>query len=987
MHVADCSAESLSVTFNALLAKLNTYFEFKIPPLFDLSSGRMEYDFPGFYILALRFVDFTIIMLVIMALYLTDKIINMKYLIFILLLFLTGCTQRNDESPSKKLLIGFSQCTMIDEWRQEMVEEMKREITFYRDYDIELVVKDAGDDTENQIADIEDLVSNGIDLLIVSPNEEEPLTSTVEKVFDKGIPVIIIDRKINSTKYSSFIGADNFNIGKEAGYFASQLLNGKGKILEITGLIGSTPARERSLGFHQIIDKIPDIQTVKTIEGSWLENKTLRLTDSLFREFKEFDLIFAHNDFMAYAAAQSARKQNMKPYVIGVDGMNTASGGISKVIEGYLDGTILYPSGGDKAIQLAIDILSGKSFDRNIDLSTYRIDRTNARTLWLQGRQIEDQQGKIDKQTTQVNELSELLQKRRIILLMTYTTIVLLILTVLIILLSWRHKSKMNKILDNKNKTISQQNEIITKQRDDSLDLLIVAEEARENKLRLFTDLSHEFRTVVSLIINPIHDILNSTHDDILKSKVLVLQRSAERLARLTDSILKFRSIENNKYQLNFFSANIAQYVSNIVDTFREHASQKQITLTSHIEDEVYAEFDLGVIEKVMYNLLSNAIKFNRDGGTVTVSLQANSSNIQIKVQDSGYGIPSNELPFLFSRFHKINNPNHTPNKDSIGIGLALSKELIQLHGGKVAVNSIMNEGTSFEISIPRFHHLPESKVIPHEVNKVDLNIDREIDKSKTILVVEDNLDLQIVISDIVGKHYSVISANNGKEGLSMAIKKSPDLVLSDILMPVMDGMKMCIQIKENPLTCHIPVILLTAIDSEENILKGIEIGADAYITKPFNEYLLLSNIKNLIESREKIKKFFCPSPILRNIIQTKDDAENEFINNCIAHIYENIKKEDYTLSSLAEAMNMSRSSLYRKLRDLTKLKPVDFIKKAKLSYAAKLILTNDALNINEIAWQSGFSDARYFSKCFYQEYDVYPSHFSRENTTDNKSA
>lgn len=905
---------------------------------------------------------------------------DIKYII-ILIILLTGCFRELDHRTGKKFVIGFSQCTMIDEWRQAMVEEMKREISFYHDLNIELIVKDAEDNNDKQIADINELVSKGIDILIVSPNEAEPLTPTVEKVFSRGIPVIVIDRKINSSKYTAFIGADNLSIGKEAGYFAEELLKGKGKVLEITGLRGSTPAVERSAGFHEIIDKIPGICTVKVIEGSWLEKKTLQMTDSLFRIFSDFSLIFAHNDFMANAASKSARKYNLKPYIIGVDGMNTPTGGVNMVINGFIDGTIYYPSGGDKAIQIAIQILKGEPFEKNVDLSTYRIDNTNARTLWLQGQLLKDQQEKISRQSDQLDLLSSALQKRRTMLLLTYTVIVLLVMIVGLILRSWKHKSKMNKILDNKNKTIIKQNEIITKQRDDSLDLLIVAEEARENKLRLFTDLSHELRTVVTLIINPVQDILNLVHDESVRKKILVLQRSAERLARLTDGIMKFRSIENNKYHLTFYSGNIAQFITNIVETFQEQAGKKDIKLITEIESETYAEFDLGVIEKVMYNLLSNAIKFSYKSGTVAVSLRSENSKITIAVKDNGIGIPKREIPFLFSQFYKVKNHNHHPDNDNTGIGLALSKELIQLHGGKITVESIEKQGSTFTITIPQFHNNPDNNIKNRNNHAIDFSfvLSEQNEKKKTVLVVEDNSDLLIVITDILAKFYNVISANNGKEGLDIAVRKLPDLILSDILMPVMDGMKMCIEIKENPLTCHIPVILLTAIDSEENMIKGFDIGADAYITKPFNEYLLLSNIRNLIESREKIQQFFCPSPYFRQLLQTKDTAEGDFIRNCLGHIYKNLENENYTLEDLAGHMNMSRSSLYRKIIEVTKLRPVDFIKKAKLFYAAKILLSNSSLNINEISWKSGFSDAKYFSKCFYQEFGVNPSQFSKD--------
>ena len=903
----------------------------------------------------------------------------MKPYLLIIFLVLSGCISDLGKKSEKKMIIGFSQCTMVDEWRKAMVEEMKREIVFSRDYKIEFVLKDANDDNNRQISDINELVRYGIDLLIVSPNEAAQLTPVVEEVFNKGIPVIVIDRKINSPNYSAFIGADNLEIGKEAGYFAIEILRSKGKILEITGLKGSTPAIERAKGFHEIVDEYPKMFTSKVIEGAWLEEKTLKITDSLFRSFKDFNLIFAHNDFMAKAASKSARKYNIKPYIIGVDGMNTASGGVNMVINGFIDGTILYPTGGDKAIQVAVQILTGMPFEKNIVLNTYRIDNTNARTIWLQGLQLQDQQNKIDKQSNQLDNMLKLLNKRKILLILTYAIIILLMIIVVMIFISWKNKNRMNKVLDEKNKTISQQYKIITKQQNDSLNLLIVAEEAKETKLRLFTDLSHEFRTVVTLITNPIQDILRLTHDESVKTKLMVLQRSADRLTRLTDGILKFRNIDENKYHLTFFSANISQFVENTIKTFQEQANNKEIKLSSEIMQEIYAEFDLSVIEKVMYNLMSNAIKFTNKFGMISVSLRAESSKIQIKIMDTGIGIAKSELPYLFDRFYRVSNCLHSSDNNSIGIGLALCKELIQLHGGQIAVESIEYKGTTFYITIPQFHGLTSAEIERKSIdlNSISYESSNPLENGKTVLIVEDNPEVSNVISNVVSRYYKVITARDGMQGLNLAIKETPDLILSDILMPVMDGMQMCMEIKKHVATCHIPVILLTAIDSQEYEIKGFDIGADAYVTKPFNEYLLLSNIKNLIETRKKLKEYFCPSPLLRELLQTKNKSDRDFLIECLNSIYENIQDENYTLTSLAEKMNMSRSSLYRKIRAVTKLKPVNFIKKAKLNYAAKILLTNKNYTINEISWRSGFSDSKYFSKCFIQEFGAYPSDYA----------
>jgi len=902
----------------------------------------------------------------------------MKKYCLIYLLFLIGCSYNQDKRFEKKIVIGFSQCTMVDEWRKTIVEEMQREISFYRNYNITFIVKDAHDDNNQQIKDIKDLILHGIDLLIVSPNEAQQLTSTVEDVYDRGIPVIVIDRKINSSKYTAYIGGDNLSIGNEAGYFAEELLKGKGNILEISGLAGSTPAIERSEGFHEIIDKYPEIHTTKIIEGEWLEEKTMKITDSLFYTFYDFNLIFAHNDFMANAASISARKHNIKTFIIGVDGLNTPKGGVNMVLEGFIDGTVLYPTGGDKAIQLALDILTGKPFEKNTNLSTYRIDKTNARTIWLQGEQIRSQQQKIDNQVSQVDTLSFSLRRQNTFLLLTNIIIILLVTIVLTIFISLRHKSKLNKALDGMNKTIKMQNNIITKQRDDSMNLLIIAEEAKETKMRLFTDISHELRSVVTLIANPISGLIASTNDEAVIKKLEIVQRSSERLKRLFTEILKFRKIDENKYKLKFYSSNIAKFVSNIVETFHQQAELKNIKLVSEISQEIYAEFDLEVVEKVMCNLLSNALKYTNEYGTITVSLKLDDSKICIKVNDTGIGIPSNELPYLFNRFYKVSNSKQTSEYDGTGIGLALSKELIQLHNGQLDVYSNENKGTTFFVTIPQFHHVINGEKYVKSINPVRVKLEpvQHHDKEKTVLVVEDNPDLLVVISDIIAKAYNVITAFNGKEGLVQIKAQSPDIIVSDILMPVMDGMQMCIEVKKNPATCHIPVILLTALDSQETTLKCFDIGADVYITKPFNEFLLLSQIKNLIDSRERLKVAFYPSVFEKDIFKTKDVTDKEFINKCMDIIFENIENESFNLDDLGTKMNISRSSLYRKLREISNLKPVDFIKKVRLNYAAKLLLSKN-MPINEIAWRSGFSDPKYFSKCFLQEFGCYPKNYS----------
>ncbi len=914
------------------------------------------------------------------------SIIHITVIFFYLFHNFLFCWPFDKNKSEDKIIIGFSQCTMVDNWRENMVMEMKREIAFHQDHEIKLIIKDANDSNEKQINDIKELIEMGIDILIVSPNEADPLTPVVEYAYDKGIPVIIVDRKINSQKYTAFVGADNTIVGMEAAYYADELLKGSGRILEIIGRQESSPTKERSKGFHTIMDNDPEYSTVCTINGDWLEDKTQRLTDSLFHSFKDFDLIFAHNDFMAKAASISAKKYNIKPFIIGIDAMNGHGGGVEMVMNDIIDGTVYYPSGADKAIQMAIDIHNGKPVNKNNYLNTFLIDKSNARTIWFQGQLMQEQQQRIDSQSGDIQNMSMLLNQRNTFLVLTNTIIVLLIIIVSTVLLVLRNKIKTNEILEEKNKTIHNQNKIIEKQKNDSINLMIVAEEARENKLKLFTDLSHEFRTIVTLITSPINDLLETVNEKKEREKVLLLKRSASRLSRLTDAILNFRNLDENKLHLSYLNGNISDFISNTLILFEELAYRKNIIIHKDIDKNLYAEFDIEVIEKIIYNLLSNAIKYNKKDGSIHVSLKKEQTMVVIEVKDTGIGIPKKSIPYIFDRFNKINNCQ-LPEHDSVGIGLALCKELIQLHGGNVYVESTLGKGSVFTVKIPQFHDCDKSE--EHlETNREILSSNQSplSPGNKTILIVEDNPDLLVVIANIVSKHFMVITATNGQEGIRMALNHMPDIILSDILMPIMDGMQMCIEIKKNIKLCNIPIILITAISSHQSMLKGLEIGADAYITKPFNEDLLLGKICQLLNSRQNLKDFFCPSSSLQQYLDTNDSENDLFIKNTLTKIYDNLDKEDYNMLELSCQLNMSRSTLYRKIKNITGIKPVDFIKKARLNYAAKLILSDKGLNINEVAWRSGFNDPKYFSKCFIAEFGVCPSHYQKE-TKEKKSA
>jgi len=889
--------------------------------------------------------------------------------------FLAACA-RNDD-VQEKFLIGFSQCTIGDEWRITMNEEMIREISLYREPGMDLIIRDAHDSNEKQIEDIQELLSLGIDLLIVSPNESKPLTPIIEQVFDAGIPVINIDRKIDSEKFSAFIGADNFMIGQEAGKVAANILNNAGKILEITGLPGSSAAIERSAGFRDILDEFEGIE-ITSLVGSWLHEYAMAIADSVFASTREFDLVFAHNDPMAYGAYLAAEKHNLHPSILGVDGLYAEGQGVDKVLDGTFACTFLYPTGGDKAIQLANQILHNQPYKKYNYLSTLTINPPMARTMKLQGNIIAEQQGKIDQQLEYIGEIGVLLKQKNIFLLLSATISAVLVILITLVLIFLFQKNRLFRAVDNKNRMINEQNTRLSEQRDDLVKLLKMAEEANEEKLRFFTNISHEFRTLISLISLPLNRLIELDVSAQIGDKLVVMSKNVNRLNKLAREILRFRKIDTNNYKLNYQVSDLVEFINEVVETFKPRAQEKGVILTADLPSELLVQYDAGCLEKVFFNLISNAINHTDKGGIIYIRLESDNQYIKITVQDTGSGISKEVVPFIFDRFYRGDSETIDEENSGMGIGLAMCKELLTLHGGTIRVKSKLGKGSTFTVVIPQSYNQIDADAEEKDPIELDV-VDPGFAREKTILVVEDNSELRSVIAEMLGKHYKVVLAVDGLDGFKKAIEIVPDLIVSDILMPVRDGIQMTTDLKKHPSTFHIPVILLTAVDSQDSTIRGFNTGADDYIVKPFNEALFFKRIQNLIDSRDRIKIKYGQSSILTAGHEIEDDISKEFINQLINIIYENASSESYSLNQLASDMNMSRSSLYRRIKEITGLKAVDFLKKIRLQYAARLLINNN-YTINEVAWRTGFSDPRYFSKCFFKEYGQVPSKFKESN-------
>jgi ABC-type sugar transport system substrate-binding protein/DNA-binding response OmpR family regulator len=897
--------------------------------------------------------------------------------IFLLSFILTcfACNKIPKKRDENKFVIGFAQCTMADRWRTTMVREMNTEIDIFDKYTIELIIKDANNSNEKQINDIKELISEGIDLLIVSPNESKPVTPIVEEIYNSGIPVIIIDRKIESDKYTAFIGADKYIIGEQAGIFALELLNNSGCVIEIAGLAGSSPTIHRHEGFLESIKQNKNIKVCATLTSDWTEANAFELLDNyLNTKHSPFDLVYAHNDYMAlgaYKALKKSKKQHIP--IIGIDGLYGPEQGIVMVNEGILAGTFLYPTGGDIAIQVAMNILTQNQYAKNNLLKTTRIDQSNAKTVLLQSDHIIDQQYKIDKQRALVSNQRTIISKQQTRLLLFYLLAFLLASIAFVFVYTFYMKNKSNKILREKNRKIEKQNEQIIDQRNKLIDMVKIAENATETKLQFFTNISHEFRTLISLISLPVKQILEEYKGSTEINETLKnIDQNADRLVELSEEVLDFRKIEKNSYKLNLQPHDLKIVLNNRIEGFVSMAGEKGIKIVFNGKELVF-DFDQRIIEKIFNNVLSNAIKYSPRNETILVRFESNEKLVTIIIEDFGPGIPDEKLTSIFNRFEQ-----HDFNKDlnlfGSGIGLAYTQELITFHEGQIKLSNKQNGGLISEITFPyRINSENEEEL---ETEQSQSNYKDVKGEKPTVLIAEDNDHLRRIIKKTLEKDYHVLEAVNGKIALQILEKTIPDIVVSDILMPKMDGIQLCQKIKTTPSIADLPVILLTALATHESTIEGFDTGADAYITKPFNQNILKSRIKNLLQNKERIKEHFYKMSQVKSV-NAIGLYDKDFIDEVRKNIEKQIDNQNLTIETIAEKMNMSHSTLYRNLKKATGMRSVDFIKLIRLENAARMLLTT-RFNVEEICYLNGFTDPKYFRKCFIKQFEKTPSEFRK---------
>lgn len=888
---------------------------------------------------------------------------------------LMSCTQKHT-----RYRIGVSQCS-DDEWRHKMNNEIVREALFYDGVEVE--IRTAKDNNRNQIADIKYFIDKKVDLLIVAPNEAAAITPVVEKAYRQGIPVVVIDRKILSDKYTAFVGADNYEIGKDVGQYILNRLHGKGKVLEITGLEGSTPAMERHKGLTDVLKEEPGIEITASVDGAWLQSVAGEKMDSVFQTNKNIDLVFAQNDRMAIGAYLSARQQQLEKEMlfVGIDALPGKEYGVEQIINGVLDATFIYPTGGDKVVQVAMDILEKRPYERDTKLSTALVDKTNARVMQLQTDHITEQDGKIERLNNQVNEYLSRYSAQTMFLYACLIILLLFAALLAIIVRAYWTKNRMNMEL-------SRQKKKLEEQRDQLISLSKQLEEATHAKLVFFTNVSHDFRTPLTLVADPVEQLLEDKALTPRQQSLLkVVHKNVHILLRLVNQILDFRKYENDKLELVRANMNLRVQLQEWSHSFQTLALKKHIHFVLEVNDD-RADYLMAVdaekMERVYFNLLSNAFKFTPENGTITVTLSTLTKEeggryARLVVADTGSGISVQHIRHIFDRFYQI-DVNHAGS----GIGLALAKAFVELHGGEITADSVEGKGTVFTVDIPMTVVEEPSADLVQEPRITQQTVVEELEDMETeeqipdenkecILIIDDNADVRDYVKSLLKEEYTVIEAPDGRAGLKKAMKYVPDAIICDVMMPVMDGLECCRKLKTELQTSHIPVMLLTACSLDEQRIQGFECGADSYISKPFNSKLLLVRLRNLMDNHKRLKQFFRDKTTLSK--ESVSDVDKGFVDRFRELIEENLADSELSVEDLGSKMGLSRVQLYRKIKALTNYSPNELVRIARLKKAASLLASSEK-TISEITYEVGFTSPSYFTKCYKEYFGESPTDF-----------
>lgn len=656
--------------------------------------------------------------------------------------------------------------------------------------------------------------------------------------------------------------------------------------------------------------------------------------------------------------------------------MPQKGGGMQLVRDGELLASYIYPTRGDKVMELAMDILGKKKFKKVNLLSSALVTSDNASVLLMQDEELKRQSAYLLSLRKRVEATTNAFDTQRSYLFMLIFMVALLIIACVLAVKAYLAKTKYNARLKDsmrKQKNMTEEMERMT-----------------QKQLRFFTNVSHELRTPLTLISGPA-DRLAEYHGISGEARKLVemIRRNVGILTQMVSEILEFRKIQNDKATLMLNRFDLASDLKTWADDFRTVAERKQIGISVVATEEPNVVIaDREKIAHIFFNLMTNAIKYTPVKGAIVISLKHADGIYSVSVADNGKGMSGDDAQHIFERFYQASD-----SVGGTGIGLAIVKAYVDLHRGTVGVESEPGKGSVFTFAIPETQPGYDEKLdkqtliqadtqliddysVKDVIAKQNLSIvtgSEDYDSNRPlVLIIDDNASMRSYLRSILSLQYNVMEAQNGEEGLAVAKKNVPQLVVCDVMMPVMDGLEFCRLMKDDVSTCHIPIILLTARTLDEQRAEAYNTGADSYITKPFSAETLEARVCNLLKNRSQLRLIFSGSQQEQQEQEALDDKDQSFIKQLRKVIKSHIPDADYSVEDLGDEMGLSRVQLYRKVKALTGYSVVDLLRKARLAKAKHLLETTD-MNISEVAYEVGFTTPSYFTKRFKEEYGIKP--------------
>lgn len=872
--------------------------------------------------------------------------------LIVIVLLLSGCG-----GDQHQYTIAVSQCSE-DIWREKLNEELKT--TSYIYDNVNLLFSTARDNDRLQQEQIDSFINRGVDLLIISPNQVNTITPAIDRARRKGIPVVLFDRKTESAHYTAFMGADNYQIGRTMGEYIAHLMGGRGNLVEIRGLEHSSPSIDRHRGLVDALRRYPEVRLIDSRAGDWSEGSGSRVMTEMLNSGDRVDCVFGQNDRMALGARKVLmdRQPDSKARFVGIDALATPGGGIREVKDGRLDASYIYPTRGDRLLQLAVNILEHKPYKKENLLESAIVTPDNAEVMLMQADEMRLQVDNLKQLHAHVDRFLARYNYQKVFLILI---ILVLSLLIIVLFLFYRGLSLRRRM----------------------------AEETANAKLKFFTNVSHELRTPLTLITAPVEQLAaDDTLTDSQRSLLGVVKRNTDILLRLVNEILDFRKVQNGKMTVHLAHFDLSPALRQWTAMFEPAMKKKSLTLHIEVPDHLFVLSDGYKLERICYNLLSNSVKYTPEGGEIWIRATQSGDRFAIVVEDTGIGIPEDKLKRIFERFFQV----ETPYTNGTGVGLALVKAFTEMLHGTVTAANRQPQGARFTIEFPvsqpnsdasqtaaveeterQMAH--EEAVDTQKANAEMLTASEKQEPRKRILVVDDNADIRAYLASWLGKYYQVSSAADGREGFETARREAPDLVMSDVMMPVMDGLELCRRLKSDVTTSHIPVLLLTARDMDDSRADAYNCGADGYIVKPFSEDVLLARVKNLIDSRQQLRDAFGGGSDGLN--PTKEDKK--FTVKLREAIQQHLDDSDFSVEQLGGELGLSRAQLYRKVKAMTGLSPVEILREARLRRADRLLAMTDK-TVAEIAYETGFSSPSYFTKCYKDYFGCPPKDAGKGN-------